>query len=125
MNKTVLVLIGSGIGGVIRFWLSLSLDNTLGKIFPYDTLAVNVLGSFFMGLVAAIAIGQSGTSATVIKYLLLIGFMGGFTTFSTFSLDTMNFLTKGATLHGLLNIICNVSFCLLAVWLGSVVGKQL
>lgn len=125
MNKTILVLIGSGIGGAMRFWLSLSLASALGKIFPYGTLAVNVLGSFFMGLVAAIAIGQSGTSTTIIKYLVLIGVMGGFTTFSAFSLETMNFLTKGATLHGILNIMCNVSFCLLAVWLGSIVGKQL
>ena len=125
MNKTLLVLIGSGLGGTMRYWLSIATQTLLGKGFPYGTLTVNILGSFCIGFFAMLFLGRSGSFIMPLRYLLIIGFMGGFTTFSSFSLETLELLEKGATVHGLANIALSVCTCLVAVWIGSVLGKQL
>lgn len=125
MKQALLVLIGGGIGSVFRYWLSTSVYAFIGRSFPYGTLAVNVLGCFAMGLLTAILIERIDGNADYLRALLLIGFLGGFTTFSTFSMETLTLLEGGDLLKAVVNILMTVMLCMLAVILGAIWGRQL
>ena len=87
--------------------------------FPLATLGINVLGSFIIGVLFCLNLSQS------VRVFLVVGILGGFTTFSSFSLDSVNFLLEGELVKGFLNIILNLSLCLLASYLGILLGKNL
>ncbi|MCK5633073.1 fluoride efflux transporter CrcB [bacterium] len=124
MKNSFLVLLGSGLGGVTRYWISLASINIFGKNFPYGTFLVNSFGSFLIGFFASLFFSYFYNTNNILKYLLLIGFLGGFTTFSSFSLETLQLFQKGFHLYSFLNILLNVGICLLAVFFGSIIGKQ-
>ncbi len=125
MYQSMLILIGGGIGSLARYWLSLATYFLLGSNFPYGTLMVNVLGSFVMGLLSILFIERFNLQAEYLRALILIGFLGGFTTFSSFSIETFNLFENGEVIKSLLNIFCSFGFCLLAVTLGAMLGRQL
>lgn len=94
----------------------------LGQSFPYGTLFVNVVGSLFMGFLYMLLTSRMELSV-VWRAFFLVGLLGAFTTFSTFSMDTLQLLEKGALLKALLNVASNVVICLTAAWIGVMIGR--
>lgn len=123
MLRILLIALGGAIGSVSRYGVSLSMYSIFGRNFPYGTLAVNVIGSFVMGFLAMYFLERFVGIASELRSLLLIGFLGGFTTFSSFSLETFNLFENGDIARGLMNIGLSVVLCLLAVWLGAKLGR--
>jgi len=123
MLQIVMVGIGGAIGSVLRFLLSTAMLEWLGRDFPFGTLSVNVLGSLLMGFLAFVLVEHFDLDA-VWRTAILVGFLGGFTTFSSFSLDTLHLLLAGNLLKALLNIGLNVILCVMAAALGLKLGQQ-
>lgn len=123
MMNLVAIAIGGAVGALLRFWVSSGVYYILGKEFPYGTLAVNILGSFLMGFLYILFLERVISSE--LRAIVLIGLLGAFTTFSTFSIETMNLLLDGEQTKALLNIFLSVSFCLLATWLGMLLARQI
>lgn len=119
------VAIGGALGSVGRFWLNGLLSEKFGSTFPWGTLTVNVTGSFLIGIIGALAIPEGrldSTSRQFATQFLMIGVCGGYTTFSSFSLQTLNLLRDREWLYAGGNVILSVILCMIAVWLGWVAG---
>jgi len=121
--QALAIAAGGAAGALLRFWVSNGIYALLGRSFPYGTLAVNVLGSLLMGvlyvlLVDKLALGPQWRAA------LLIGLLGAFTTFSTFSIETLNLMEEGEMLKALLNVLLSVTLCLAATWVGVLAGRS-
>jgi len=111
------VAIGGACGASLRFYISQLVLNWLGKGFPFATLMVNIIGSFIMGLLYQL-IEHEILTISVHRTLIGIGFLGAFTTFSTFSLDSLLLLQQGDVLKAVINILLNVSLCIGAAGFG-------
>jgi CrcB protein len=109
------VAIGGALGACLRLFANVALTNVLGKSLPFATLSVNVLGSFGLGLALAWFSQQSDMSNDL-KLMISVGFLGAFTTFSTFSIEVFWYLQEGDWLKAGLTILLNVCLCLAAVW---------
>jgi fluoride exporter len=120
------IFVGSALGGVARYWCSGVAARLIGETFPWGTLIVNVVGSFIIGFFAAIA-GPDGRwlVGTTGRQFVMVGFCGGYTTFSSFSLQTLNLMHDGEWCLVGLNIGASVVLCLLAVWLGHLAATNL
>lgn len=112
------VALGSALGGIARFALSQWVDRWAHGPFPFSTLAVNAIGSFLIGIVAAFALAENASLSPTLRLFLMTGFFGGFTTFSTFSLQTLQLLHNGHIVHALANSIGSLCLCLIAVAIG-------
>lgn len=118
--------LGSGLGAVVRFLCSLGTISILGSAFPWSTLIVNVLGSFLMGLHATLtADGGRLPAPPSHRQFVQAGFCGGFTTFSIFSLETLQLLEQSAFTQASLNVLASVVFWITSVWAGFQVGQWL
>src|SRR6185437_1579731 len=117
------IAVGSALGGMARFWCSGVIARMWGETFPWGTLFVNVTGSFVIGLIAALSApdGRIFISSTA-RLALMAGICGGYTTFSSFSLQTMSLMNDGEWLYGGANIVGSVTLGLLAVWAGMMLG---
>ncbi len=124
MQQLLAIAGGGALGAVLRFLMSSNIYRIFGRDFPYGTLAVNVLGSFAMGLIF-ILIVERGVLSAEWRSVIIIGFLGAFTTFSTFSIETLSLLESGELSRAALNIFLSVALCLAATWLGLVIGRQL
>lgn len=113
------IAIGGASGACMRFFLSQLVFQWFGKGFPFGTLLVNVVGSFSLGFLYSL-IEHGQMEATLWRATIGIGFLGAFTTFSTFSVDTLYLLQQGLWLKGILNVLLNTLGCLLAAWLGTI-----
>ena len=122
--QAISIAMGGAIGALLRFWVSTAVYGKLGRQFPWGTLSVNVLGSFMMGFLAILLMDRLSSSPEV-RAFLLIGFLGAFTTFSTFSMETFNLIEQGETFSALLNIGVSVVACLSATGLGVLLGRSL
>ena len=118
------VAIGSAVGGVARFALASLVQQRAGPNFPLGTLVVNISGSFVLGLVLRYALGTQAISPEV-RALLTTGFCGGYTTFSTFTYDTMLLLEDGQTSRAGLYVLLSVALSLAGAWLGILGGRTL
>lgn len=125
MMNTLLIFLGAGIGGVSRFWVSNIVYFFVGRNFPYGTLVVNVSGCFLMGLLFVVLQEWLNEIAPQLRSFLLIGILGGYTTFSSFSIETLNLFENGDWLGATLNILLTTLLCLIAVWLGVMGGRNL
>jgi CrcB protein len=125
VNQAILIIIGGGLGSLLRYWMSMGAYVLFGRSFPYGTLSVNILGSFLMGFLSILLLERLNGQSDYLRALLLIGFLGGFTTFSSFSMETLSLLESGEMLKGLLNVISSVGLCILAVTLGALLGRQI
>lgn len=121
--QLLLVGIGGCIGAIMRYSITRWLIST-AVTFPFATLLVNVLGSFLLGLFATWIMHKTAIEGEL-RLLIQVGLFGALTTFSTFSLDTLNLLNSGQLLKAMLNVLLNVTLCLVAVWLGSLLARQL
>ncbi|MHB8621896.1 MAG: fluoride efflux transporter CrcB [Sulfuricaulis sp.] len=123
MNQVLAIAAGGAAGSVLRFWLSTWVHTFAGRSFPYGTLAVNVSGCLAMGFLFVLFVDRfSGNS--VLRAGILIGVLGGFTTFSSFSIETFNLIDQGAWLRALANVGASLLLCLSATWIGVILGRQ-
>jgi len=125
MINTLLIFLGAGLGGVSRYWISNITYDFLGRQFPYGTLIVNISGCFLMGFLFTLLLERFAGMGAPLRAFLLIGFLGGYTTFSSFSIETLNLFESGAFLSASLNVLLSIILCLAATWLGIVGGKQI
>lgn len=124
MMKYVMVGIGGGIGSVLRFWVSSYLGERIGGRFPYGTFAVNITGSFLIGLLVTLLASKADWDPRW-RYLIPVGFIGGYTTFSAFEYETLRSVQDGRVLVASLNVILSVTLGFAAVWLGVIAGRSL
>ena len=122
MMQILAIAAGGAVGSVLRYAVSTGVYSILGRNFPYGTLAVNVIGSFLMGLLFVLMVERLDMSA-VWRMAILVGFLGAFTTFSTFSIETVNLLQGGDFMRAFLNVTLSVAFCLVATWVGFRLGR--
>lgn len=115
--------LGGALGAIARYALSHQVYEWFGRGFAWGTLSVNIIGSFLMGLLVILLVNKWGASAEL-KAFLLVGFLGAFTTFSTFSFENVQYLQTGETSKALLNMVVSVLTCLLATWVGIRVAQQ-
>lgn len=124
MKQVLAVAAGGALGSALRFWMSTWVHGIAGRGFPYGTLTVNVLGSFLMGLLCVLLIDKFNVSLEW-RAALLTGVLGGFTTFSSFSMETLTLFEMGEPFKASLYILLSIAVCLAATWLGVVVARQI
>ncbi len=125
MNRLMAVALGVALGAVGRYWVSGWVARlSQGSPFPYGTLAVNVVGSFLLGLLMGLASKGSLGLSPVVRALVSVGFLGAFTTFSTFSFETLEALKLGEFRVAIGNVLISVLVALGACWLGLELGTR-
>lgn len=120
------VAIGGAIGSIARFWASGAVANAFGQTFPWGTLIVNVVGSFIIGFTATLT-GPEGRLLVPsdARVFVMVGICGGFTTFSSFSLQTLSLVQDEEWLRAGANVAGSFTLCMISVWLGHVVAALL
>jgi len=120
------IALGSALGGAARYWCSGIAARLIGEAFPWGTLIVNVLGSFIIGFFFTFT-GPDGRLlvSPTMRQFVMAGLCGGYTTFSSFSLQTLNLLRDGQFLYAGANVVASVALCMIAVWLGHIAAAQL
>ena len=124
MSQVIAIAVGGAFGSVLRYGLSTWVHTLVGRGFPYGTLAVNVLGCLAMGFLFVLLVERMGESA-LWRAGLLIGVLGGFTTFSTFSIETFNLIEQGAMAKAAGNMAASLVLCVGATWLGVILARQI
>jgi CrcB protein len=120
------VALGGALGSVTRFWMSGAIASRFGETFPVGTLAINFLGSFLIGLVAGLNAPEGrGMISPGMQQFVMIGFCGGYTTFSSFSLQTLKLMQDREWLYAGGNVLLSVTLCLLGVWLGYALASAI
>jgi CrcB protein len=120
------VAIGGALGSVARFGLNGLISARFGETFPWGTLLINVTGSFLIGIFAAYSDPDGRVLISPgIRQFLMIGICGGYTTFSSFSLQTLRLAQDREWLYAGGNVILSVTLCMIAVWLGWMLGSML
>ena len=122
------VAIGGALGSVGRFWLNGMVSRSFGETFPWGTMIINVTGSFVIGVAAALALPEGrldSASRAFVTQFLMIGICGGYTTFSSFSLQTLNLMNDGEWFYVGGNIVGSVVLCLAAVWAGHILALSI
>ncbi len=121
-----LIALGGALGSVARYWLSGIVAERYAHAFPWNTLAVNVSGSLVIGVLAALTEPPGRWLASpAFRQFFMVGLCGGYTTFSSFSLQTLNLLHDREWLYAGGNVLLSVLLCLVAVWLGYWLGGAL
>jgi len=123
VTQLAFIAAGGATGALMRYWMSNGIYALFGRGFPYGTLTVNVVGSLLMGFCYVFMIERMDVSVEW-RAAIMIGLIGAFTTFSTFSIETLNLLESGEQMKAALNILLSVTLCILGCWLGMIVGRN-
>ncbi len=118
MKELIVIFFGGGSGSVLRYLIAKKIDTFHSANFPFGIFAVNILGCLMIGLLSGFLSQYTGFGKEW-KGLLIIGFCGGFTTFSTFSSDNLRLIEAGLSLNAMMNIVASVGLGLLAAWFGE------
>jgi CrcB protein len=124
MSQIVAIALGGSVGALLRFWVANGIYAWLGRGFPHGTLFVNVSGSFLMGLLTELML-QRFPLAAEYRAAVLIGFLGAYTTFSTFAIESFYLVEQGNYWKAGINMFLSVTLCLVAVWVGLILGRRL
>lgn len=119
MIPTLLVALGGAVGSVARYWTGVLFAGAFGLDFPLGTLVINILGSFIIG------VADTAAGGSALRSLIIVGFCGGYTTFSSFSLQTLELIRAGHPLAASLNVLLSVAICLAATIAGAQAGLTL
>jgi CrcB protein len=122
MLNYIFVSAGAAIGGALRYGISTYIQKNISVIFPYGTLVVNILGSFLLGLIM-FYLNEKELIGSEFRLFLTVGFCGGFTTFSTFSYETLNLFRDSEFGLTIYNVFLNVGLCLLGIYLAYLISK--
>jgi len=122
--EILLVALGSALGGSLRYLVSNGVHLLLPRIFPSGTLIVNITGCLVMGFLYALLSERSFILSNHLRAFLMIGLLGGYTTFSSFSAETLSLLENGKVTLAFIYIFASVGICLLATWGGLLIGRQ-
>lgn len=125
LSNLFLIFLGAGCGGLLRYWISNAIYLLTDKQFPYGTLVVNVSGSLIMGFLFALIVERFNTQGPHLRSLLLIGLLGGYTTFSSFSIETINLIENSQYSSAILNMMLSTFLCVSAAWVGVIGGRYL
>ncbi|MFU8819987.1 MAG: fluoride efflux transporter CrcB [Gammaproteobacteria bacterium] len=124
--EPVAVIVGSALGGMARFWLADAIGRRLGERFPWGTLAVNASGALAIGVLAALLLGHSGSgTGTAAWHFAVFGFLGSYTTVSSFSLQTLALAHDRAWRRAAANVVLSLGLCLPATAVGLLAGRWL
>jgi fluoride exporter len=124
MFHILLVAVGGAVGSVARYLVGLGMTRLMGMAFPWGTLTVNIVGSFAIGILTELVARRFDASAEL-RLLLVVGFLGGFTTFSSFSLDTMALVERGASVSAFAYVGASLVLALGAAFGGLLLGRSL
>ena len=124
MSIYIAVAVGGSLGAVSRYWVSTTTYQWLGQNFPYGTLGVNLLGSLAMGFLSVLLVHRLQVSDEI-RIGLLAGFLGSFTTFSTFAMDTLHLAANDAVIKAIVYTLVSVILCILGAWAGLAAAKQM
>jgi len=122
VGKYLLVGVGGFAGSITRFWMSMYIGQRLGTRFPYGTFLVNASGSFLIGLIMAVLTTKGDLSPNW-RYLIPVGFIGGYTTFSAFEYETLRAVQEGQFTIATLNVVLSLVVGFGMVWAGWLAGK--
>lgn len=124
MMKYAIIAVGGAIGSMLRYWVGAYVSGRMGARFPYGTFVINVTACFLIGLVMTVLTEKTQWSPNW-RYLIPIGFLGGYSTFSSFEYETFRVFQNSELLVAGLNVVLSVGIGFLAVWLGVVTGKAI
>lgn len=124
MNIYLAIALGGSLGAMSRYWVSTTSSAWLGSGFPYGTMIVNISGSFAMGFLV-ILLTEKIVMPEAVRLALIVGFLGSYTTFSTFALDSMQSLNSGAMMKVTAYILISVFGSILGLWLGNLTARLL
>lgn len=122
MNTILAIGAGGAVGSVARYLMTLGIQRVAGASFPAGTVAVNVLGSFAIGVLYVWLVERD--ASPVLRALLTVGLLGGFTTFSSFSLETVNLMMQASYGRAVLNVLLSVGLCIGGTMLGIALARQ-
>lgn len=125
MSEIILVFLGAGIGGVLRFILGSLVYSYTGRSFPYGTLVINLTGSFIMGFLYVLISQKLEDFAPQLTALLLVGVLGGYTTFSSFSIETLRLFQDGKIFYALTNVLVSTIFGVVLAYLGFILAQKI
>jgi CrcB protein len=123
LTRLLLIAMGGAAGAVLRYGVSTGVYRWLGQDFPYGTLTVNVAGSLAMGILYVLFLERGDLSAEW-RAAVLVGLLGAFTTFSTFSVETVSLFESREHVRALANIVLSVSLCVMAAWMGIGISRR-
>lgn len=123
VNQLGCIALGGALGALSRYGVASLVYHHAGRLFPYGTLCVNVLGSFFIGYILVCSTARAGDSLFWNQFVV-VGMLGSFTTFSTFSMETISLIQRNQYFLALLNILLSLTLCLLATGLGVALAKR-
>lgn len=122
MTKYLMVALGGALGSMLRFWVGGYISNRAGTRFPYGTFVINITASFLIGFILTLLSERTHWSANW-RYLIPVGFIGGYSTFSTFEYESFRVFQDGELLIAVLNVTLSVVLGFISVWVGVITGR--